>query len=146
MERWVKEQRDARMKEFTEKLAEMEKKREAEREEGVNKIIQKLGLEKILKRYQQSMEHSKDHKAPYDAWEDTEDTSRLWGLISKNQLQSFKDWLEADPSVAFLRSKDGRGPMWWAYEFRREEFKLILRDQGVPETDIDGSGLTPQDL
>ena len=48
----------------------------------------------------------------YNTWEDTEDTTLMWNLISNNQVDDLNMWLKDDPSVAFIRSKDGRGPMW----------------------------------
>lgn len=48
----------------------------------------------------------------YNTWEDTEDTTLMWTLISSNQVDELKIWLEEDPTAAFIRSSDGRGPMW----------------------------------
>ena len=48
----------------------------------------------------------------YNTWEDTEDTTLMWSLISNNQVEELGMWLEEDPTVAFIRSRDGRGPMW----------------------------------
>lgn len=52
----------------------------------------------------------------YNNWQDTEDTTLMWSLISNNQVGDLKNWLEEDPTVAFIRSRDGRGPMWWSFE------------------------------
>jgi dolichyl-diphosphooligosaccharide--protein glycosyltransferase len=48
----------------------------------------------------------------YNTWEDTEDTTLMWKFISSNQVDDLRVWLEEDPTVAFIRSRDGRGPMW----------------------------------
>lgn len=48
----------------------------------------------------------------YNTWEDTEDTTLMWKLISSNQVEELRLWMEEDPTVAFIRSRDGRGPMW----------------------------------
>eukprot|EP00980_Cylindrotheca_fusiformis_P001418 scaffold345_cov134-Cylindrotheca_fusiformis.AAC.29 len=82
----------------------------------------------------------------YNKWEDTEDTTLMWNLISKNLVDDLKTWLEAEPTMAFIRSKDGRGPMWWAFEQRNEEITKLLMKAGVPHTDRDSKGLTPVDL
>jgi dolichyl-diphosphooligosaccharide--protein glycosyltransferase len=82
----------------------------------------------------------------YNTWEDTEDTTLMWSLISNNQLDELKMWMEEDPTVAFIRSRDGRGPMWWAFEQRNEEVTKMLMKAGVPHTDRDSKGLTPVDL
>jgi len=82
----------------------------------------------------------------YNTWEDTEDTTLMWSLITNNQVEDLKMWLEEDPTVAFIRSRDGRGPMWWAFEQRNEEVTKLLMSKGVPHTDRDAKGLTPMDL
>ena len=48
--------------------------------------------------------------------------------------------------MAFLRSKDGRGPMWWAHEQRNTDISKVLLMAGVPNTDRDAKGLTPANL
>ena len=82
----------------------------------------------------------------YNTWEDTEDTTLMWTLISNNQMDDLRMWLEEDPAIAFIRSRDGRGPMWWAFEKRNEDATKILMKMGVPHTDRDAKGLTPADL
>jgi dolichyl-diphosphooligosaccharide---protein glycosyltransferase len=82
----------------------------------------------------------------YNTWEDTEDTTLMWNLISNKQVEELKAWLEDDPTVAFIRSRDGRGPMWWAFEQHNEEITKILMKAGVPHTDRDAKGRTPVDL
>lgn len=70
----------------------------------------------------------------------------MWTLINSNDVAQLSSWLEAQPHVAFVRSKDGRGPMWWAFEKRNEEVTKILMKAGVPHMDKDAKGLTPLDL
>mmetsp|Transcript_15450 Transcript_15450/g.38925 ORF Transcript_15450/g.38925 Transcript_15450/m.38925 type:complete len:973 (-) Transcript_15450:115-3033(-) len=82
----------------------------------------------------------------YNTWEDTEDTTLMWTLISNNQVEELRMWLEDDPTIAFIRSRDGRGPMWWAFEKRNEDITKILMKAGVPHTDRDAKGLSPVDL
>jgi len=82
----------------------------------------------------------------YNTWEDTEDSTMMWKLISSNAIDELRSWLEAEPHKAFVRSKDGRGPMWWAFEHRNEEITKLLMKAGVPHTDRDANGYTPVDL
>ena len=82
----------------------------------------------------------------YNTWKDTEDTTLMWTLISNNQVEELKMWLQDDPTIAFIRSRDGRGPMWWAFEKRNEDITKILMKAGVPHTDRDAKGLSPVDL
>jgi dolichyl-diphosphooligosaccharide---protein glycosyltransferase len=70
----------------------------------------------------------------------------MWNLINENKVQELELWLEEEPHMAFLRSKDGRGPMFWAFESRNEDITKILMRLGLPHTDKDIKGLTPVDL
>jgi len=88
----------------------------------------------------------KDVDTIYNTWEDTEDTTLMWQLISSNKVDELRLWLKEDPTVAFIRSRDGRGPMWWAFEQRNEEITKLLMKSNVPHTDRDAKGLTPVDL
>jgi dolichyl-diphosphooligosaccharide--protein glycosyltransferase len=82
----------------------------------------------------------------YNTYVDSEDTTRMWKLISTNNVEEISDWLEYDPKMAFLRSADGRGPMWWAYEFRNEPIVKLLIKHGVSYKDVDKYGKTPLDM
>lgn len=46
-------------------------------------------------------------------WEDTEETSMLWQLISQNRVREFMEVVGNTPELAHVRSSDGRGPMFW---------------------------------
>lgn len=70
----------------------------------------------------------------------------MWNLISDNNIDELQRLLDAEPYMAYVRSKDGRGPMFWAFEKRSEEITKILMKAGVPHTDKDAKGLTPVDL
>jgi dolichyl-diphosphooligosaccharide--protein glycosyltransferase len=81
-----------------------------------------------------------------NTWMDTEDTTFMWKLISTNDIDDLKAWLEAEPQKAFIRSKDGRGPLFWSFELGNEEAKELLIAAGVSQTDRDSKGITPVDL
>ena len=79
-------------------------------------------------------------------WEDTPDTSQLFHLIHGGDVEGLEDWLEEEPEVAFLRSKDGRGPLWWAYEFDEQEIVELLISYGTEADAQDASGNRPSDM
>lgn len=81
-----------------------------------------------------------------DAWENNELTSTLWELISQNRIDEFKEVLRGNPGAAHVRSEDGRGPMWWAHEYKRTGIIEILRKLKVSEKRTDKNGKTPLDL
>jgi hypothetical protein len=91
------------------------------------------------------LDHAKTDKI-YKTWENTEVTTKMWELINSNDVAFLQSWLERVPRVAYIRSKDGRGPMWWAFEAMNEEVVSLLTKVGVPTMDVDASGQTPLDL
>ena len=94
----------------------------------------------------ESKQLSKNLDEIYNRWEDTEDTTLMWEIINKNDVGALKTWLAESPEKAFVRSSDGRGPMWWAFEKRSDEIVKILMEAGLPYTDRDKNGKTPMDL
>eukprot|EP00978_Attheya_sp_CCMP212_P022967 scaffold69486_cov57-Attheya_sp.AAC.5 len=80
-------------------------------------------------------------------WEDNEDTTLMWELISSNQKNKMFNLLSERPELAHIRSKDGRGPMWWAHENDRQKIIRMLKHMGVSDVDqLDGEGLSPLDM
>jgi dolichyl-diphosphooligosaccharide---protein glycosyltransferase len=82
----------------------------------------------------------------YKLYANTEVTTRMWQLISGGHVEELTTWIEANPAVAYVRSEDGRGPMWWAFESRNQDIVKVLMKAGVPHTDADVNGKTPVDL
>jgi len=79
-------------------------------------------------------------------WEDTIYTTEMWTLITKGDVEDLEKWLTVAPLVAHMRSSDGRGPMFWAFEHRRQDMGQMLTKFGVGHSDRDKDGLTPVDL
>lgn len=82
----------------------------------------------------------------YSTWEDTEDTTLMWKIVNSNAVEDLERWLRQDPGAAWLRSADGRGPMWWAFESKNQDIVTILMKMGVPHTDKDKNGHSPVDI
>jgi hypothetical protein len=81
-----------------------------------------------------------------DAWQDTEFTTNLWSIISSGNTEELRSILETGPDVSRARSSDGRGPLWWAYEYKREEMVQMLLDAGASPTERDADGKTPDQV
>jgi dolichyl-diphosphooligosaccharide--protein glycosyltransferase len=79
-------------------------------------------------------------------WENSEASTLMWELITKGQIDSIKAWLKREPLAAFVRSEDGRGPMWWAFESRNQEVVKLLMRAGVSHSDTDKYGKKPASL
>ena len=65
--------------------------------------------------------------------QDTDVTRERGGLISKGSLDALTSLLAGDPSAALVRTKDGRGPLFWAYEYGRSKEAELLKGYGADE-------------
>jgi dolichyl-diphosphooligosaccharide--protein glycosyltransferase len=79
-------------------------------------------------------------------WENNEQTSRMWEIISHGEWSEFVGLLQEYPEMAHIRSEDGRGPMWWAHEHGRPRMVDVLRQVGVSEERSDVKGIKPNDI
>merc|ERR1719192_2218898 len=80
--------------------------------------------------------------SPSAEHQNTQETTLLWTLISTSQNMQLHGFIIEHPSVLMLRSEDGRGAIWWAWEYKNAEALAILAVNGVDlhysQTDIDG--------
>lgn len=82
-------------------------------------------------------------------WEDTDLTARLFHVISARDTEGLIDILSDTsivPPASMARSSDGRGPLFWAYEFGHSAGVQILEEIGVDPNARDGAGITPRML
>ena len=70
----------------------------------------------------------------------------MWTIVKNNDLNSMKALIDAAPNVVHARSSDGRGPLWWAYEFKRESMKQLLLKRGCDPESKDRFGLRAMDV
>jgi ankyrin repeat protein len=76
-------------------------------------------------------------------WEDNEVTSALWRACSMRDTVGLTKMLQQDQNIAHVRSADGRGPLFWAYEFDHKEAIEMLERLGADNMATDVNGLTP---
>jgi len=81
-----------------------------------------------------------------DRWANTEITTSVWQAISSGNEKHFMSMLQQEPRIAIIRSEDGRGPLFWAYEFGRKGLIDALISAGANPEAKDTNGQTPQDL
>ena len=79
-------------------------------------------------------------------WEDTDTTSSMWAAASRRDTDAVKRLVAAEDGNAFVRSADGRGPLFWAYEFGHLEGIALLEELGVDNEEQDVEGNTPKQL
>lgn len=107
----------------------------------------KLSVDQNYLKVNVKMDPSKAEIAAINSiWEDTEDTTELWKLITSGEVRDLENVLEKNPILAHMRSSDGRGPMFWAFEHRRQDMVKLLMKKGVSHSERDRQGLTPVDL
>merc|ERR1711998_648680 len=111
--------------------------------------------ERYNKEYMARMEgggsSTNTHKPKLDAtttksWSDTAATTQMWKLIHEGDAQALADVLAEDSSMAKIRSGDGRGPLWWAYETQNTEMIKILKKYGARDDARDAEGKKPADM
>merc|ERR1719192_1417069 len=80
--------------------------------------------------------------------ENTQETTLLWTLISTSQNMQLHGFIIEHPSVLMLRSEDGRGAIWWAWEYKNAEALAILAVNGVDlhYSQTDNNGEKPYEL
>lgn len=81
-----------------------------------------------------------------DTWADSPTTTNMWQLISSGDLDELKKVLEANPEYATVRASDGRGPLFWAYEYGKKEIIDELVKAGASEEERDADGKTPKEI
>ena len=60
------------------------------------------------------------------AWKDTDLTTSLWAAISNGDEKALKTILSENSQAARVRARDGRGPLFWAYEYGMADMVQLL--------------------
>ena len=79
-----------------------------------------------------------------EKWVDNEASTFMWKTISGGQYDDLEQILESNPEAALVRSGDGRGPLWWAYEEDDQRMIDLLKKHGASDDEKDGDGNTPR--
>ena len=79
-------------------------------------------------------------------WKDTELTTKIWQAVSSGDSGEVKKLLDGDDDIVKIRSADGRGALWWAYEADNDEIIDMLIAAGADKTAKDVDGKTPMDM
>jgi len=70
----------------------------------------------------------------------------MWQLIHNNEFDTIESWLTEYPETVAIRSEDGRGPLWWAYEEGNVRLVDLFLSHGAPIDERDAKGMKPVDL
>mmetsp|Transcript_6039 Transcript_6039/g.7385 ORF Transcript_6039/g.7385 Transcript_6039/m.7385 type:complete len:232 (-) Transcript_6039:19-714(-) len=79
-------------------------------------------------------------------WQNTDITTLLWKLIKDDKFDEFSVLVEKNPDLVHVRAEDGRGPLWWAYEHKRDQIIDLLHTLGVDQDAQDGDGLMAREM
>ncbi len=80
------------------------------------------------------------------SWSNTPETTLLWQLVHAGDLPSLKSLLYREPSHVHLRAEDGRGPLFWAYEYDKTEIIDFLLERGADAEALDVNSQKPNEL
>merc|ERR1712178_136604 len=72
-----------------------------------------------------------DECEEWKEWVDTETKTTMWTMISNSDDNGFYKFLTENPCAVHARSADGRGPLFWAYEFDRAYIVDTLKSMGA---------------
>merc|ERR1712032_253991 len=70
-------------------------------------------------------------------WMNTAATTHMWELINTHSTEKLREWLKSEPQIVRIRSEDGRGPLWWAYENGHMDIVDLLVESGAKEDEKD---------
>ena len=82
-----------------------------------------------------------------DEWkakEDAPEKSDVWQLCHEGNVEALRKWVEADPCLAESRAADGRGPLFWAYEFENADLVELFLANGADAAATDKDGAKPE--
>lgn len=79
-------------------------------------------------------------------WANSDVTNVLYEIVKNNDLNKLALLAETQELLVHARSKDGRGPMWWAHEFGRKDIIEALKSLGVSDKLKDKDGILPAEL
>jgi dolichyl-diphosphooligosaccharide--protein glycosyltransferase len=71
---------------------------------------------------------------------------KIQKMIVDDQYDALAHTLATQPDTVKLRSADGRGPLWWAYEAGRAEIAKLLLAAGADPEATDSEGMRPIEL
>jgi len=77
------------------------------------------------------------------SWQDTEATTHIWRIVHAGDYDNLAQLLSRDPDLAKYRSADGRGALWWAYEYDQDAIIDLLIAAGADEQATDKFGNKP---
>ena len=79
-------------------------------------------------------------------FEDSPALTKLWQATSSGSTEAFISTLLENREYAQHRAADGRGPMFWAFEFKNVDTLALLMELGVEVAQEDVEGKKPREF
>jgi len=79
-------------------------------------------------------------------WGDTEVATSLWRVVSSGDINTLREMIKSSKDVARIRSADGRGALFWAYEYNQPQMVSLLKANGAREDIRAKDGKTPREM
>lgn len=82
-------------------------------------------------------------------WANSDETTMLWRLVNAGDDASVNQivkMLAFTPFLAELRSEDGRGPLFWSYEYENTKAAAAFLVAGADREATDSNGVTPEGM
>jgi dolichyl-diphosphooligosaccharide--protein glycosyltransferase len=74
-------------------------------------------------------------------WSDTEITTKMYELVKAGDVGTMAKVLQSNPTLARVRSANGRGPLFWAYEQKNTQMIKLLKKHGARDDERDAQGV-----
>merc|ERR1719410_1071261 len=108
--------------------------------------VSEAQLINLFHKWKSSDEVERQIEESYSTYQDSEESTLMWKVVTSNAKNDLIQWLAQYPIAAYVRSSDGRGPMWWAYEANNMAIVDLFKKLGLSERDKDSHGKRPIDL
>merc|ERR1719237_439312 len=79
-------------------------------------------------------------------WTDSPALTNIWQATSSGETDRLVDVLVGTREAGIARSGDGRGPLFWAYEFKNVDALALLMHFQADEDAEDADGKRPRDF